>query len=186
MPQKSGQLKGKEWFTLEAPDMFDNKELGEAAAATPEALEGRKIEVGATDLDRSSNKYYFKVNFKVEEVENGKGKCKFAGHDCSRDFITRMVRKRSKRVDSRTKVETKDGGKIIVKTVCATIKSVGSSTQTGLRKKISEFLKERVSGMTLEKFVNSILSGRLQKEIKKESDTVYPLREIEFRKTEVV
>lgn len=186
MPQKSNQLKGKEWYTLVAPDMFDNQELGEAPATTEEALLGRKVEAGATDLVKSSNKYYFKMNFKVENVEGNEAKCKFVGHDCSRDFITRMIRKRSKRVDDRTTVETDDGVKLVVKTVCATIKPVGSSTQTGIRKKISQFLKDRVSDVSLKEFVNSMLSGKLQKQIKESSDKVYPLRQIEFRKTEVV
>lgn len=185
MAQKS-KLKGKKWFTLEAPTMFDNQEIGEAIATTPEALKGRKVEVGATDLIQSSNKYYFKINFKVDKVEDSTGKCKFVGHTCSRDFITRMVRKRSKRVDNRVKVETEDGAEIIVKTVCATIKSVGSSTQTGIRKEISNTLKERISEMSLGNFVNSLFSDKLQKELKRNVDKVYPLREIELRKTEVV
>lgn len=185
MAQKKG-LKGKRWFKLEAPAMFDRKELGEVPAATAEALKGREVEVGASDLVPSSKKYYFKLNFKVDEVEDGKGRCRFVGHDCSRDFITRMVRKRSKRIDERKEVKTKDGVKIIVKMVCATIKSVGSSTQTGIRKGISEALEEMASNLSLEEFVNSMLSDKLQKEIKGEADKVYPLRQIEFRKTEVV
>lgn len=186
MAKKSTRLKGKKWFTLKAPDLFDNKELGEAVAATAKSLKGRKVEVGATDLKRGSNKYYFKLQFKVDEVDDSTGYCKFVGHDSSRDFITRMIRKRSKRIDGRTKVETKDGKKIIVKFVCATIKSVGSSTQTGVRKKISDELQEKISGMSLEKFVNSFLSGGIQRDLKESADEVYPLREIEIRKTEVV
>lgn len=181
---KSG-VKGKSWYRLEAPDMFNNKELGEVLGATEESIVGRKVEKGATDLVSGSNKYYFTVFLKVDRVENGVGKCKFIGHMCSRDFISRMIRRRSKRVDSRTKVTTSDGVDVVVKTVCATINSVGASKQTGIRKKIEKVLEEEASDMTLEEFVNSIFSGKVQSNLKENCDEVYPLRQIEIRKTEV-
>lgn len=186
MAKKSARLKGKEWYTLKAPDMFGNQEIGEAVAKNDEDLIGRKVEIGATDLVSGCNKYYFKVYMKVYEVEGSVGKCKFVGHDSSRDFITRMIRRRSKRIDDRTVVETKDGEDLVVKTVCATIKSVGASTQTGIRKKISETLEEEASKMSLPDFVDSLFSGKTQSHLKEESDKIYPIRSIEVRKTELI
>lgn len=183
---QDSQLKGKEWYTLKAPEMFGGKEIGEIPASTEEAVKGRTIESGATDLHGSSKKYYFKIRMKVDEVDNGEAKLKFIGHDCSRDYITRIVRKRSKRVDEITNVETEDGVEMRVKTICATIKPVGASTQTSIRKKIDEVLKEEASEMDSEKFVKDMLMNKLQDKVKKELDKIYPLREIEFRKTEVV
>lgn len=186
MAKKSKKLRGKKWFRLKAPDMFDGKDLGEGAAQTEEDMIGRTVEVGATDLVKSSRKYYFKVKFKVDKVSGDKARCRFIGHECSRDFITRMIRKRSKRIDDRTKVKTKDDVKVIVKTVCATIKSVGASTQTAIRKDISKNLKETASDTTLDKFIKSIFSGKIQKQLKESGDKIYPLRGIEIRKTEVI
>ncbi|MFP4045931.1 MAG: hypothetical protein ACLFS3_02640 [Candidatus Aenigmatarchaeota archaeon] len=186
MAKKSARLKGKQWYTLKAPDMFNNQKVGEAVARNDEELMGRTVEAGATDLVSGCNKYYFKVYMKVDEVEGETGKCKFAGHDSSRDFITRMIRRRSKRIDDRTVVETKDGKELVAKIVCATIKSVGASTQTGVRRKISETLKEKASEMTLAEFVDSLFSGKIQGQLKREADKVYPIRAIEIRKTELV
>ncbi|MFP4116037.1 MAG: hypothetical protein ACLFTQ_02430 [Candidatus Aenigmatarchaeota archaeon] len=183
---KSSQLKGKKWYTLKAPEMFGGKEIGEAPAQTDEELRGKTVSLGATELHGSSNKYYFKINLRVDKVEGDTARCKFIGHDCSRDFITRIVRKGSKRVDEITEVETSDGVEMRVKTICATIKSVGASTQTAIRKKIDEILEEQASQMSCEDFFKDILMDRLQKKVKKKVDKIYPLREIEFRKTEVV
>ncbi len=183
---KDSQLKGKEWYTLKAPEMFGGGNIGEIPASTEEAVVGRTVESGATDLHGSSKKYYFKIRMKVDEVDGNTCSLKFMGHDCSRDYITRIVRKNSKRVDEVTRVETEDGVKMRVKTICATIKPVGASKQTSLRKKIDEVLKEEASGMNTEKFVKDMLMNKLQNKLKKELDKIYPLREVEFRKTEVV
>ncbi len=183
---KDGQLKGKEWYTVEAPEMFGGKEVGEIPASTKDAVRGRTIELGATDLHSSSRKYYFKVKMKVDEVDGKTCKLKFVGHDCSRDYITRIVRKRSKRVDEITRVKTKDGAVVRVKTICATIKPVGASTQTSIRKKIDEVMKKEASEKDLGKFVKDMFMNKVQSRVKKEVDKIYPLREIEIRKTEVV
>ncbi len=183
---KDGQLRGKEWYTLKAPEMFGGGTMGEIPASTEEAVKDRTVEAGATDLHSSSKKYYFKVKMRVDEVDGKTCKTKFIGHDSSRDYLTRIVRKRSKRVDEITRVETKDGVEMRVKTVCATIKPVGASTQTSIRKKVSEVLKKEASEKDIEDFVKDIFMDRLQKKVKTEADRIYPLREIEFRKTEVV
>ncbi len=181
-----GKLKGKEWYTVKSPEIFGSKKVGEIPAATEEALKGRTVESGATDLYGSSNKYYFKIKMKVEDVDGKTCRTRFAGHDCSRDYITRVVRKGSTRVDEITEVETKDGVNMRVKTVCATIKTVGASTQTSIRKKIDEVLEKKALEKENEEFVKDILADKLQKDVKKELDKIYPLRVIEFRKTEVI
>ncbi len=185
MAQK-GRLKGKEWYTVKSPEMFGGKKIGEMPAATEETVKGRTIETGVTDIHGSSRKYYFKVKMKVTDVDGKTCSTKFVGHDCSRDYITRIVRKRSKRIDEITRVETKDGTVMRVKTICATIKSVGASTQTSIRKKLSEVIKEEASKKNCEDFIKDIFMNRLQGKVKRHIDKIYPLREIEFRKTEVV
>lgn len=184
--KKSKKMKGKQWFKLEAPEMFDKQDLGETVAKNADEIIGRRVEVGANAMTQGSSKYYYTLFLKVNDVQDGVGKCEYVGHKCSRDFITRMIRRRSKRVDDRTVVETKDGKKLVIKSVCATIKSVGHSKQTGIREKISSILKEDVSEMTLEEFLESILSSELQKKLKQECDKIYPLKEVEFKKTELV
>ncbi len=183
---KDNKLKGKQWYTLRAPKMFGGDEIGEIPASTEEAVKGRVVESGATDLHRGSKKYYFKIKMRVNEVDGKTCKSKFIGHDCSRDYLTRIVRKRSKRVDEVTRVKTKDDVVIRVKTICATIKPIGASTQTSIRKKIDEVLKEEASKKNIDAFVKDMLMNKLQGRIKKEVDKIYPLREIEIRKTEVV
>lgn len=181
-----GVWKGKTWYQLKAPELFRNKDLGKSPSSNPESLLGRVISVRLTNLIPNTPKYFFKINLKVDEIDGKVAKTKYVGHDCSKDVIYRMVRRGIRRVDSRDIVKTKDGKKIVVKTIAITLKRVGSSIKSSVRKAISKSVKKRIGKMTLEKFVNEMIRGNIQKEIRKDISQTYPLRNLEIRKTEVL
>ncbi|MFB6088664.1 MAG: 30S ribosomal protein S3ae [Candidatus Aenigmatarchaeota archaeon] len=186
MAKVEGVWKGKKWFDLRGPDIFKKKDLGETASSNPDELMGRTLSVRLTDLVSNTNKYFYKIILKINEVEDGKAKTKFIGHDCSKDAIYRMVRRGIRRIDSRDVVETKDGVKIVVKTIAISLKKVTSSIKSSIRKAVSDSVKKRVSKMTLEEFVNNMIKNNLQNKIRDDVSKTYPLRNLEVRKSEVL
>ncbi|MFB6076496.1 MAG: hypothetical protein ABEK17_05185, partial [Candidatus Aenigmatarchaeota archaeon] len=109
MAKVEGVWKGKTWFDLRGPDIFKKRNLGETASSNPDELLGRTLSIRLTDLVNNTNKYFYKINLKIDNVEDGKAQTKFIGHDCSKDAIYRMVRRGIRRIDSRDVVKTKDG-----------------------------------------------------------------------------
>jgi len=179
------KLKGKEWYQIVAPSFFGDFVIGETMAIASNQLIGRKVETSLTDITGDTNKYYLKFFFKIEDVKEGKAVTKFVGHDCTRDFLSRIVRTRSTRIDTNDIINLLDN-KIRVKTIAVSNRRVSKSVDSEIRKNISKAVIEELSKLKTEEFIRELIAGNLQNKIRKIISKVYPLRWFEFRKTEVL
>ena len=181
----ASKLKGKDWYQIVAPKFFGDFVIGETIAMEPKQLKGRVIETSLTDITGDPTKYYLKFYFKVEEVKDKKAITRFFGHDCTRDFLARIVRRRANRIDTNDVINLKDN-KIRVKSVAISNRKISKSLEIKVRRNIRELVIENVSKMKTEEFLREIIDGKLQQKIRKSLSKVYPLRQFEFRKTEVL
>ena len=176
-------LKGKVWIKILAPKFFEEKFLGETLANEPEQVLNRTVEAGAFEFG-NPEKFYFKIFFKVDGIDGSIARTKFFGHDCSRDFLARVVHYNATRIDTNQIVQLKDS-KLRIKTVSMTARQVSKKTEMEIRKKISE-LVSTLSSLTTEEFVKKIISDEIQQNFRAEFNKIYPLRAFEFRKSEVI
>ena len=181
----ASKLKGKEWYQIVAPKFFGDFVIGETIALESKQLKGRVIETSLTDITGDPTKYYLKFYFKVGDVKDKKAITKFFGHDCTRDFLARIVRRRANRIDTNDVINLKDN-KIRVKSVAISNRKISKSLEIKVRRNIRELVIENVSKMKTEEFLREIIDGKLQQKIRKSLSKVYPLRHFEFRKTEVL
>jgi len=179
------KMKGKKWFTILAPAMFNNVEIGKTVAGSGESPVGRKINVSLMELTGNFKKYYLKMIFKISEVKDEQALTEFAGSECLNDYITRIVYRRSRRVDTVQDLETKDGKKIRVKTITILPRRVKSSIQTAARNKIRGMIKAEVESSSMEEFVEKMLNNDIKDRVFREASVIYPIRNFEIRKTEV-
>ena len=178
--------KGKEWYEIVSPKLFGEKVLTETPASDTEQLVGRMVTVNAATLTGNPSKYCFKMFFRVTEISGRRALCDFAGHECSRDFISRMVRRRSRRIDTRDTVTLSDGKRVVVKVIATTIRPTKTSIHSEISKKLSALVVGTVGKMDADTLVKDMLSGNLQNVIRKDASRVYPLREVEIHKTEIL
>lgn len=186
MKKLARKIKGKEWFTIIAPPYFGEKEIGKTLASSPENLIGRRITLNAIELINDLNKYYLKLTFKIYDVNGDKALTKFDGSECLRDYISRMVLRRVTRIDSVLDLTTKDKVKIRVKGLIITSKKITSSVKIKVRKFVDELIQKEVENSTLEEFIKKIIFDELKNKIKSEGRKIYPIRNFEVRKTEVL
>lgn len=179
------KAKIKEWFSIIAPKIFDEKELGRTTATDPKNLINRKIVLSAIDLTNDISKYYLKFSFKINKVDGNKALTEFDGSECLRDYISRMVVRRVRRIDTVQDFVTTDGRKIRVKCIAVIPRRIKSSIQKNVRNKIKELVKTDVENSTLEEFVGKIFSDDIKNKVLKEARRIYPVRNFEIRKTEV-
>jgi small subunit ribosomal protein S3Ae len=179
------KLKGKEWYKIVAPSFFGDFVIGETMAISSNLLKGRTVETSLTDITGDPNKCYLKFFFKIDEVKENKALTKFIGHDCTRDFLARIVRTRSTRIDTNNIIKLLDNN-IRVKTIAISNRRVSKSVAMSIRKNISEAVVNDLSKLKTEEFIRELISGNLQSKIRKIISKVYPLRWFEFRKTEVL
>jgi len=180
------KIKGKSWYSLVAPSLFNNKIIGETLITNPDESTKRTVLKSLPEIGGHPSKYYIKIKFKGQEVDGDKIKMKYVGHECLRDFISQMVRKGAMRIDNRVEVETKDKKKLIIKTIGITLKKTKTTVKSELHKEIGKIIKDISRKKNFNDLVNSIMYDKFQKEVRKKSSVIYPLRRFEVRKVEVI
>jgi len=124
--------------------------------------------------------------FKVTNVSGEKAYTSFHGLECLRDYISRLVRKRTTRIDTVQDLVTKDGVKLRVKTIAISLKKMKSSIKKSVMNYIREVIKEEAEKSKLPEFINKILKDEIKKKIIEGASKIYPLRHFEVRKIEVL
>ena len=177
----------KEWYTIIAPPYLNEIEVGHTLASEPKKLIGRRLWVSAMNALNDFSKYYLKVAFIITQVDGKVAKTDFFGSECLREYIARMVVRRTTRIDVVQDVLTQDNRKIRVKSIAIFPGKVRGKIKKVIRKKIYETVEKMVSQATLADFVTKLLlKDELKKKVSKELRKIYPLRNYEIRKTEVL
>lgn len=178
--------KTKTWFTIVAPKLFNERELAKTVVSDPNNLIDRRISVSLMDLINDFSKYYMKFIFRIKKVEGEKAFTEFDSSECLRDYISRMVLRRVRRVDTVQDLETKDGRKIRVKGLVIIPRRIKTTIKKTIRNKVREVIKTEVENSTLDDFVKKIVSDEIKVKIMREARKIYPIRNFEIRKTEVL
>jgi len=179
------KIKGKDWYVLIAPKIFQEKVLGETPSDDPKKIISRTVEIPLVLLTNDMSKYYFKVKMKVVRVDGLKAYTEFAGLECLRDHIARVIRHRVTRIDTVQRLETKDGKKIAVKTVIVTNRRVTKGVEKDIKKFVEDLIAATVKESSLDEFVTKILKDSIKQRVLKEGSKIYPLKFFEVRKLEV-
>lgn len=180
------KAKGKEWFTIVAPKIFEEKEIGKTLASEPENLLNKTLSLSAIDLINDLSKYYLKFKFRITKLDGNRAMTEFDGSECTQDYISRMVLRRIRRIDVVQDLKTKDGIKIRVKALTTISKKARSSVEKTVREFISKLVRIEVENSTLNEFLKRMTSNELKTEVLKEARKIYPVRNFEIRKTEII
>ncbi|MBI1978636.1 MAG: hypothetical protein HYS62_01075 [Candidatus Aenigmarchaeota archaeon] len=180
------KLKGKQWFKIISPKFFGEKEIGQTVAGVPDALIGKTINMSAIELTDDINKYYMTLKLKINSVNGDKASTEFVGSECMQDYISRMVLHRVRRIDTVQDLTTNDDVKIRIKGLTIIPKRAKSSIEVKVREFVAASIKKVVEDSTLEELLMKILANEIKNKILKEGRTIYPIRNFEVRKTEII
>jgi small subunit ribosomal protein S3Ae len=176
----------KNWYNVTAPEFFTMDEVTETPAEKDAQVIGRTVKESLTEMLDSSDKYYVDVSLRVTEVEGNKAFTEVKGMECSKEYVSRMIRKRSNRMDLVRDLTTKDGRKVRVKLVGATVNKASSKTMKDARNELEEFMREKASETEYNDFMKMIFEDELQKDLRDIANEIYPFRQLEVRKTELL
>jgi len=176
--------KAKQWFSVIAPKLFNEMELAKTMAVDPESLIDRKIGLSVMELTNDFSKYYMKIFFRIKKVEGDKAFAEFAGSECMRDYISRMVLRRARRIDTVQDLVTKDGKKITVKGITIS-RRIKSNIEKAIRVRMKVLIKSEVENSTLDEFIKKILTDEMKGLLLRECRRIYPVRNFEVRKTSI-
>lgn len=176
----------KKWYDIVAPEMFDSKEIGQTPAIDSEHLIGRTIETNTIELSGDHSRFFIKIKLKIIEIDGKKAKTKFMGHECLKDRVTRMIRKRSTKIEILKKVKTKDGKAMHIKMVAALPNRVKTNVEASIRKKIEEEAEKEAEKLTLEEMAKSLIDGIFGRKLENVGKKIYPFAGFEIRKSELL
>ncbi|MFB6213032.1 MAG: hypothetical protein ABEJ07_00485 [Candidatus Nanohaloarchaea archaeon] len=176
----------KNWYEITAPEFFSKDEVGETPAEKDSQVIGRTIREDLTDLLEGTSKYYVDVELKVTEVEGNKAFTEVTGMECSKEFVSRMIRKRSDRMDLVYDTLTDDSREVRVKIVGATVSNTSSKTLKAARQELKDVIDENASSMDYHEFMEAVFRDELQEELRDVANDIYPFRDLEIRKTELL
>lgn len=180
------KAKGKEWFTIVAPKIFGEKDIGKTLTAEPEKLINRILSLSAIELINDLGKYHLKFKFRIVKLDGNRAITEFEGSECLQDYISRMVLTRVRRIDAVQDLKTKDGTMMRVKALATISKKATSSVEKVVRLLIYQLVKDEVEKSTLEQFIRKVISNDLKTKVLRESRSIYPMRNFEIRKIEVI
>lgn len=176
----------KNWYEIQAPEIFDIDTVSETPAEKDSQVIGRTVKESLTELLDGADKYYMDVTLSVTEVEGNKAFTEIKGMTCSSEFVSRSIRKRSDRFDLVHDTESEDGRKFRVKVIGSTLRKTSTETLRSARNKLSELIDEKASEQSYEEFMENVFMDRIQEEMREEANKIYPFRQLEIRKTELL
>lgn len=166
--------------------MFGRAPVGETVANDPEKVVGRVIETTLGDLTNNFSKQNTKLRFRVDRVAGDAAYTRFIGHEMTTDYIRSLVKRRTSRIDSLVDITTSDGYEVRVKSSCFTVKRARANQVKSIREISQRVVMDKATGLDLNQLIQEVVLGKLSLDIYKEAKTVYPLRRVEVRKTEIM
>jgi small subunit ribosomal protein S3Ae len=181
--------RSKHSYKVRAPGLFQHADLGETVATEPEQLLGRTLEMTLPEISgtQDAGKAHVKLRFKIERLGgDGVAETRFIGHNLTSDYVRRLARRKRSKVDTSLHVTTKDGVDIILKPVAVGEQRLQTRLRAELRHKMIATLKEEAASHTAAEFVREMLQGELAKVLAHSVRTLYPLKKIEIRSSEIL
>jgi len=165
----------KRWYSLKAPAVFNNVEIGETTAVEPEKLPGRSVKVNLSLLMRKPKAQNVEVTFRIAEVKGSEAITEFEKIEIVAPFIKRLVKRAKSRIDDSFVCETKDGIKVRLKPIVLLRGKVQRGTQTDIQSKVRESLTNSTKELTLNQLLDKVLVGELSKALKGELKNIYTI-----------
>src|SRR3989338_10802039 len=178
------KAKKKDIVSIISPKVFGEKEVGEVPKGETKNLIGKKATFNLVEVLPEYGKYYTKVTFRITNVDDGKAFTDFDSMELMRDYISRMVVRRVKRIDAIQDLTTKDGMKIRVKNLATVSRKASSKVSKAVRVQLLSMVSGAVKDKSFEEVLSDIFSDKMKRDFTRELRRIYPLRNLEFRKIE--
>jgi len=182
--KKVNKWKDKNWYTIEAPETFERKEIGDTPATDKEELIGRTVETSLRDLTGKRSHNNIRVKFKVKEVEGGKGKTEIESFNLTRGYIRKNIRKGRSVINTIQDIEI-NGNKLHTTTYAFTVGKLHSSKEKKIRKVINEELQKQGKENDFESLIQKMIFGKTATDLFRKAKKIAPINRIEITKCEI-
>jgi len=192
----------KEWYTIKAPSVFTktsvgytlvNRTAGQRIAS--DALKGRVFTVNLADLQGDEDQGFRKIRLRCEEVKGKYVLTQFHGMDFTTDKLRSLIRKWQSLIEASVDVRTADGFLIRMFSIAFTKRTQNQSRRTSyakgsqqkiIRKKMRNIMYREAASCELKDLVGKFIPESIGKQIEKECNFIYPLKDVFIRKVKIL
>jgi len=193
----------KEWYDIKAPSIFSTRQCGKTLVSrtqgtkiATEELKGRVLEVNLADLQNNDeDQAYKKVKLCIEDVQGRNCLTDFHGLCITRDKSCSLIRKWHTLIEAHVDAKTTDG--YVVRMFCIAFTSrrqdqvktncyAQSAQIRKIRKKMTDIMTKEVASVPLRELVKKLIPEAIGKEITKQTEGIYPLKDVLIRKVKII
>ena len=179
--------KTKRWYTIRAPrHPWDFKRIGETIGESDEHIIGRVYEMTQQEFDGNFSKMHVVMRFRVTECVGQDALTTFIGHHHQTDHTRRQIRRYRGKVDDVVDVVTTDGYLVRMKPLIITQQRVQTSVKQDMRTRARDIIIAFCAKNTYSDVQRALLDGKLEDEIEKGVKSIYPVRSVAVRKSQLL
>jgi len=192
----------KEWFDIKAPSCFATRNCGKTLVTrtqgtkiATEELKGRVLEVNLADLNSDEDQSSKKVKLCIEEVQGRNCLTDFHGLCLTRDKLCSLIRKWHTMIEAHVDVKTTDGYLVRMFVIAFTMRRpdqvktncyAQSAQIRKIRKKMVTIMASEAGKVQLRDLVKKLIAESIGKEIEKQTQSIYPLKDVLIRKVKIL
>merc|ERR1719503_75407 len=158
-------------------------------------MKGRVFEINLADLNNDEDQSSKKIRLCVEDVQGRNCLTDFHGMDLTRDKQCALIRKWHTLIEAYSDVKTTDGYTVRIFVMAFTkrrqdqVKTNCYAQSAQIRKirvKMVEIIQSEAGKAQLRDLVKKIIADSVGKEIEKQTEAIYPLKDCTVRKVKII
>lgn len=179
--------KTKQWYTVYAPSVFENKELGEIVSSNEKNLLNRVLKIPLSTLTgQTSQAFLFtSVKFRIVEVKGKNAYTKFIGHAIDLSYLKTLTRKGRSLVNIVYDFKTKDSQTLRLKIIAITASKVSRNTRKNIFNALKEELQKLENTLNFDEIVEEIIFGKLSTRLFNRVKQITEMKRVEIKKSEL-
>ena len=191
MARRKGRVKDKwrekRWVTVNAPDSFNNVNIGYVPITDDENAKGRILEVTLWDILKGDpSQHQYKIIFQIDSVTDNKAKTVFKRFEYSKEFLRSLIRRGSSKVNFVIDIETKDNYIFRIKMLALTHRQLNTSRQRQLRLIAKDVIEKTVPTMDIDGFVQATCYSKINSDIMAAFKKVIRVRHVGLEKVKLI
>ena len=179
--------KEKRWVRVLAPDSFNNVPVAYVPITDDKNAVGRVIEVTLFDILKGDpSQHQYKLFFQNNKVSEDKATTIFKRYEYSKEFLRRLIRRGSSRINFIIDTKTKDGYVFRIKVLTLSQRELNTSRKRALRLEAKKQIEKIVPRMTIDEFAQAACYGKISSDIMATTKKIIRVRHVGLEKVKLL
>jgi len=174
--------KEKKWFKIFSPKIFGENEIGRTPATEGSKVIGRNLKTTLGLIMNDPTKHRILITLRVNSVKEQNARTHVVYYKLDPAYKKRMIRRNTTLITINQVLLTKDDKKIRIQAFLVTSHRVKGKQEKDLRKALMNEVKNFVGETQYEEILKKCASKKIQSEMKKKLNKIYPLNHVEIDK----